>query len=684
MKINKKHVPFIISVLVFVLILGLEQAGLFNFLELKSYDSRMNSTSHLRRPSQDIILVIVNQQSLDEASEKYGWSFPWPREAWGKIYEYMDAGNAASVTYDILFSETSTYGKNDDIAFAEKLAEGHNTKSCIAQFWNGEYDQEATVTKPVKEILNSATLLSTTTSLKDSDDIIRRCRIEDEVQGENLVFMGFAPIADDENFRDKLPVMHKKGEYTDSVKLTFKGDINRYVRYSAMEILNSIDAYNNGDEPEYEPENFENAHIFVIYYASGIFDICSSPIGKVYPGGGISITALDNYLTDDFMRTVPYFLNLLALFLVCILGTMISVFSSKRKSTRTVIASNIILFSLGIFLIYEVNKGLFILKYDALFIPLLAGFVISFISAASVDYFMEGKQKRFIKNAFSQYLSPVVINQLISNPDNLKLGGERRFITMFFSDVESFTSLSENLSPEALTEILNIYLGELSKIILESGGTIDKYEGDAIIAFWNAPADIPDHSVRALEAAVKCQERLQEMNDYFLKKVGRGMWTRIGINTGFAVVGNMGSESRFDYTMFGDSVNLAARLEGLNKQFGTYLLCSENTKKHAEECGTNLFFREIGKVQVIGKSEAVKIFEPMTIMQAEKTENERLEFEKGLEMFYSGKLKKAEDIFSKNEKDKTSLFYAKKCRQLLDDGITGDKNWPGIFVAESK
>lgn len=686
----KKFIPIIISIATFLVVIGIHMTGLFEFLELNSYDSRMNLTVPFKRTCDDVMLIMVDEDSIKKATEKYGWSFPWPREAYGKIFSFLDEGEAASCTYDILFTTPSSYGEEDDLKLAEAFASAKTTGTYTAQFWNGEKEEKAVITKPVSQLLDVLDFFPNTTSVKDKDDVIRRSRIQDNINGEDLTYMGFAPIIENViqngEFTANLPLLYDKKNETQTVKLNFKGDIDLYAHYSAMEILESIDAINEGTEPFLTPENFTGAHVFVIYYAPGLFDICSSPMGKVYPGAGIAITGLDNYLTDDFISTLSFPVNAIIILTFCFLGVLFSVISSKQKRTGKIIACNLGLFIAGIVILFALSFGLFILKWDSLFIAPFAGFVLSFIGNASADYFMEGRQKRFIKNAFSQYLSPAVIDQLVSNPDKLKLGGERRNISIFFSDVQSFTTLSESLEPEELTDLLNIYLSEMSRIILETGGTIDKYEGDAIIAFWNAPADIPDHSVKALEAAVRCQEKLSQMEEDFIKKVGRPMWTRIGINTGDAVVGNMGSENRFDYTMFGDSVNLASRLEGMNKQFGTYIMCSANTKNHAQNLGSDLVFRELGKVQVVGKTEAVQIFEPMTKEAALKNAKKLNSFSEGLKLFYEGDLTSALKIFEENKEDAPSSKYAEKCRTILENGTNSskDENWKGIWIATSK
>ncbi len=225
-----------------------------------------------------------------------------------------------------------------------------------------------------------------------------------------------------------------------------------------------------------------------------------------------------------------------------------------------------------------------------------------------INYATEGRQKRFIQGAFKQYLSPAVIDQLILHPERLRLGGERRVLSIFFSDLEGFTTISEKLDPEALTTLLNEYLSAMTDIVHEEAGTVDKFEGDAIIAFWNAPLEVIDHPLRVVRTALRCQERLALLNPQFQKRAGRDLLMRIGIHTGSAVVGNMGSHSRFDYTMLGDSVNLAARLEGANKAFGTYLMISEATR---QGIGSAFPVREIARLAVVGRKEPITVYEPM-------------------------------------------------------------------------
>jgi adenylate cyclase len=300
-------------------------------------------------------------------------------------------------------------------------------------------------------------------------------------------------------------------------------------------------------------------------------------------------------------------------------------------------------------------------------------------SAGLLNYATEGRQKRYIKNAFQQYLSPAVIEQLIQHPERLRLGGERRELSVFFSDIQGFTTVSEKLTPEELTSLLNEYLSEMTDIIQEEGGTIDKYEGDAIIAFWNAPLDLEDHAERAVRASLRCQARLAELRSSFADRVGAEIRMRVGINTGPAVVGNLGSRSRFDYSMLGDSVNLAARLEGINKQFGTYTMISEMTRTamgHVYPC------RELSRVAVVGRNEPVRVFEPWLPAAYEEAKERLQHFEEALQLYYDGEFEKAEGLFREiADRDRPAAIYADRCRALAQEPPA---EWSGVWTMTEK
>jgi adenylate cyclase len=301
------------------------------------------------------------------------------------------------------------------------------------------------------------------------------------------------------------------------------------------------------------------------------------------------------------------------------------------------------------------------------------------IGALALNYATEGKQKRFIKGAFKQYLSPLVIEELVQHPERLKLGGELRELSIFFSDIRGFTSISEHLNPQELTALLNNYLTAMTDIIYSHGGTVDKYEGDAIIAFWNAPLTQKDHAQLAVHTALECQAKLTELNPGYKEQIGSELYQRIGLNSGPVVVGNMGSRQRFNYTFLGDAGNLAARLEGINKQFGTSLLISSHTRDQLDD---RIAVREIARVQVVGRKEPVRVFEPLLPAFAAEYQQMLDTFARGLAKYYEGALAEALDAFASIEsQDAPAAAYVRRCKTLL---AAPPAEWSGVWVMTEK
>ncbi len=711
--IVKRTLRFLCISLSIVILITLlyTQTSIFTFLENKSYDFRVRLFSNSGKPSEDITVVVLDQDSLDWAQNELGWSWPWPRSAYGDIVRYFDLGDAYSVTFDVLYTESSVYGEADDEDFAQASKDFGGVVQTVffsdqygntdtwpvdtkgSKFYYGKRTngiQEVSVSTnalfPILEIRQSASSIGSITSTTDTDGVIRKYTFF-ELFPENIVpSLALASLTGRDNERIELnyDVAENKtyigddgitipGTPYDEILLRYRNSIDSYIPYSARDILESYYAIEKGQEPLLEAESFENNYVFFAFYAPGLFDIGATPISTNYPGAGVHITALDNLLQNDFIVPLSIPISILMILLASIFACIIQQVSFK---------ASIVCVPLGILLLSAIAGIGYVRGFHIPYVAPLFALVFSFAVSLLVSYNTEYKQKRFISSTFKQYLSPAVIDKLIENPDSVKLGGELKDLSIFFSDIEGFTSISETMTPETLTEFLNEYLSAMSDIILESGGTIDKYEGDAIIAFWNAPLNQDDHAKRAIEAAVACQSKLEEINTELEKRVGKPIKMRIGINTGSAVVGNMGSKNRFDYTMIGDTVNLCARLEGLNKQFGTYTMCSESTMKKAVEDGTDLHFRELARVMVVGKNEAIRVYEPMKNAEYDKNSLQIKTFSEGLELFYKGNLTEAVSVFETIQgSDTVAKKYIEKCMELL---IDKDSIKDGIWRSREK
>ncbi|MFA6583143.1 MAG: adenylate/guanylate cyclase domain-containing protein, partial [Elusimicrobiaceae bacterium] len=314
-----------------------------------------------------------------------------------------------------------------------------------------------------------------------------------------------------------------------------------------------------------------------------------------------------------------------------------------------------------------------------------SGLVISFAFLTIYRVVVEGQEKRWIKSTFGQYLSPAVVDVLVKDPGKLKLGGEKRDMTVFFLDIAKFTSISEKLTPEELTDMLNKLLTALTNVIMENDGVVDKYIGDCIMAFWNAPLDDPGHRVKGCIAAAKCQEAMQKLTEEYFNAMPIKPQARIGLNSGFMVVGNMGSEKRFSYTVIGDEVNLASRLEGANKFFGSKIMVSEACYAGARDV---VAARELGRVRVVGKNIPIKVYELFGLKEtlpAEKNELLKV-YGEGVALFgardFAGAAAKFEAALKLSPDDKVSDFYIKQCEQNIKTPPPAE--WDGVFNLTSK
>lgn len=690
-----------------VLALALFLPGLLDTWEAKTWDWRVNLSARPSPQTDKIRLIMLDQSSLDWGKEN-GLSWPWPREVYAKIAEFCRRAQVKALAFDVLYTEPSKYGVSDDQALGKALkilpttiAASLSRHSGSEKNWppsaflaaikiNGlddwinktGYQVFQRGSFPVPELAYGALMLANVQLNPDSDNVYRRASFFEVFAGRpmpSLALANYLASKPDANISiqqgkitvdDREIVIDKRGQAI----LNYRGPAATHKRYNAADIIISEVNLQSGEKPVLvDIDDFKNTYVFFGFSAPGLFDLRPTPVSGVYPGVEISATMLDNLLAGDFIRPV-------SLLIVVAMTFLLALCAGLATSYVNGIARNILLYLL--FLTLPV--GLSLIAYNFNFwLPLVVGemgVAFTLVGSGLIYYTTEGRQKQFIKSAFKQYLSPAVIEQIIAHPERLKLGGERKTISIFFSDLEGFTGISEKLDPEALTELLNTYLSAMTDIIHEDGGTVDKYEGDAIIAFWNAPLDQPDHAVRCVRAALRCQQKLEEMRPDFHNLIGRSLNMRIGLNTGIAVVGNMGSRFRFDYTMIGDAVNLAARLEGINKQFGTSVMMSQATY---DQIGDAFPSREISRVSVVGRREPVIVYEPMLSCRLDEARRRQLEiFSEALRLFYRGDFAAAGDFFAQIAgDDKVADKYFSKCQELLANPPT---NWQGVWALSAK
>ncbi|OLN29358.1 Adenylate cyclase [Desulfovibrio sp. DV] len=687
----------------------LSLSGLTDALEARSFDWRARLLAPKTSATDAVRLILLDQASLDWGARENGLSWPWPREVYGFILDFCRRGGAAAVAFDVLYTEPSAYGVADDAALAE--AGKRLDRLAMAVFLGRETGQDTSwpaampadplavagldawlaglppevapvyprAAFPVPDVAAGAKILGNVSQEPDPDGIYRRVSLFGVFDGRPVPSLSLAAfvLRHPEVSLAVSPDALRLGGSV--IPLDPWGRViprwrasEAFPAVSAAAVIQSELALRDGGTPALDPEMFRDRYVLFGFSAPGLLDLRPSPVAGVTSGVEIHAQTLESLLSGDFLRDAPPLVDwLLTAALSLVSGLAVSLATGAVAGAACVI----LLVPLpGLIALAAYSLG----SWQPLALPESA-VAASLATAVLIGYATEGRQKRFIKSAFRQYLSPHVIEQLIAHPERMSLGGELRELTIFFSDLQGFTSISEGLGPQELTAFLNTYLTAMTDIILEEGGTVDKYEGDAIIAFWNAPLDQPDHATRAVRAALRCQRQLARMHPVFEPIVHRDVIMRVGLNTGPAVVGNMGSNSRFDYTMLGDAVNLASRLEGINKQFGTRTMISQATR---EAMGETIAARTLARVAVVGRGEPVVVSEPMWPEEAAERAETFAVYAKGLEAFTRGEFANALEHFTHiADSDPAAASYVTRCRDYL---AVPPEKWTGVCVMTSK
>lgn len=424
---------------------------------------------------------------------------------------------------------------------------------------------------------------------------------------------------------------------------------------------------------------FRDKIVLVGATAIGIYDLRVTPFSSTFPGVEIHANAIDNILHQNFLihSSVTRFIDICSIVLFgLILGLLIP---RLRPITGMVTAFLMIAAFAGInfFIFFTFNTWL------NLVYPLITMATI-YLGITVYHYVKEEREKKKIRGAFQYYLTSSVINEMLKNPNKLKLGGDKKDLTVLFSDIRGFTTISEKMTPEELVALLNEYLTTMTNQVFHYDGLLDKYMGDAIMAVFGAPLDQPDHALRACRTALAMMKELRKLQEKW-KAEGRPVFDiGVGLNSGDMVVGNMGSEMRFDYTVMGDMVNLGARLEGINKEYGTNVIISEFTYEKVKDA---MCCRELDGVRVKGKMKPVKIYELLGEKKDEAAFKDLLEgFARGLALYREAKWDEAiaefQGVLASRPDDYSSKMYVERCKNLKENPPA--EPWDGVFVMTKK
>ena len=394
-----------------------------------------------------------------------------------------------------------------------------------------------------------------------------------------------------------------------------------------------------------------------------------------YPNVGTYATAANMLLSGEFVRQAPWYAGAItALVFSLLIAFLISRFDTYASIITGV--SGLLILSAGSVTFFAITK-----IYPGFAVP-LAATALTFITLMLNRFLTASHEKAFLHNAFSRYLAPDVIKEIINDPDKLNLGGEKRVMTAMFTDIKGFSTISEQIDPSQLVKLLNRYLTALSNIVMENRGTIDKYIGDAIVAFYGAPVSRPDHAVLACRSAIAMKEAEIEINRMAKEEnlSPLPIFTRIGINTGEMVVGNMGAENKMDYTIMGNAVNLTARLEGTNKQYETGgIIISQYTR---EKIGDEFLLRRLDRVRVVGINTPLRLYELLNLYEKADTaaKNNVLLWEKAMDSYegrqFETALKQFRSLSANNPNDKTAALYEARCMKFINNAPPAD--WDAV------
>jgi adenylate cyclase len=679
-----------------------------NLLELKFYDLRFKSRG-AERPGSEIVIVKIDEESIRTIGR-----WPWSREHWANLIDTLTEWGAKVIGIDAIFAEKESTAADVHLAQAMDgsgsvvvgyffLTSEEEVRELKEDYTLGEdsgvYPQPFNIVRFISEKAKDFSLLEgrfmrsniamisgTAKGLGffnvdlDVDGTVRWVPLVMRFNDECYPSLALQVLREyHENSKISLKVANygveriQLGETvipTDKwgrFLVNYRGGRNTFPGYPFYKVIS--------DKAEERPprEDFKGKIVLVGATAIGLYDARGTPFEREVPGVEIHATVIDNILRRDFILRPGWVqaVEIPAIILMALIPGLLFLRLSPLRGASI---------SIGLLFIY-IFTNWYLFTSQRLWINLvypILGFCGVFVATTVYQYFTEEREKRKIRNAFQFYVSAGVVDEILKDPGKLKLGGERKVLTVLFSDIKGFSYLSETLPPDTLSKLLNLYLTPMTVTVFKYQGTLDKYMGDAIMAIFGAPLEQNDHAEKACHTAIDMVGALKGLHKRWeidgIPEISIG----IGINTGPMSVGNMGSNMLFDYTVVGDHVNLGSRLEKLNREYGTNIIISEFTHRHIQDKFT---CRELDIVRVRGRKEPVTIFELLGREEPfPKWSVFKVSFENGLRAYRSqrwddgiGEFEKALKIRSE---DGPAKLYLKRCMHFGEEGPS--PKWDGI------
>ncbi len=647
MKIFKGKTFFIKSIFLHIFLVFVIAFISINFWENPIYDTIINSVSAVKQGSNDISLIVIDNKSLDS----YRW--PWARSLYGEIFEYLNKyTNAKVVIFDSVLSNLDkerpaesdnyffeTVKKSDNFIGGYMAQNSEYEDNTIGSQYNKDFNRKFSISITDKRTKNNArysnynSLTMFPKAYFDAQQYAGSVNLGtnaiDGVLRESTDLIGY-----NDNYYPSLALMaYLLSNNTDKITLTNKyiivdktglkipafqkrGDIKHNIKfyklhensdyshknYSAIDIINSNRLLNSGQKPIINPSEFNNKIVLVGANALGVEDALETSISLKHPGVDIQATILNNFLDNEYLVKFANWQNISIIILLSIITFVIIRFLAFIPSLITLIGIAILYF--GFCLICFKNN---LIPYV---ITPLAVQLSTMIFGYSYRFILEGRNKEKIKNAMGKYLSQDIMKNVVQNIDDIKLGGKKANVTVLFADIRGFTSMSEKMSAEDVSVILNEYFSEIEPIITKYNGVINKFIGDAVMAIFGEPIQDINHPQNAVKCACEMLKKVDQLQEKWLFEGKPKIEIGIGINTGEAFVGNIGSEKRLEYTVIGDMVNLASRIESYNKVYKTNMLISSSTYSYVSEIVDVI---KIADVTIRGKAKKMDIYEVLRL-----------------------------------------------------------------------
>ncbi|MBW3002655.1 adenylate/guanylate cyclase domain-containing protein [Candidatus Woesearchaeota archaeon] len=631
--IKLKNCIYIAVICSFILTLLL-YAGFFSNIQLKLSDNLYGG----KAPLDAITIVAIDDKSLQEIGR-----WPWNRTVFATTIQNINSSKTIGI--DVAFFEESEEDETLGAVLSEKIIIPIEFTSFAKE--NDKIIGKR-ILKPVPELNKAQT--GYVNIVTDKDGVTRAVNMDISDEHEN-----FAQAVYKHYWGKELP------EKSSRFLVNFVGEPGSFKYYSLTDVYNG----------RTDPDEFKNKLVLIGATSPDMHDDYFVPTskGKAMPGVEIHANTIQTMINKDFLQEQPKW-SVVLLMLIISLLIAFAIYKFRIKITTIIVP--IILIACLFLAIYAFEYGVIM---NLVFVPL--AIVSTYTFEVVYLYSAEKKEREKTMGAFSKYVSPAVVDELMKDPSKLKLGGARKEITVFFSDIRGFTTISEKLSPEKLVHILNEYLTAMTDIVMKHEGVVDKYIGDAIMAFWGAPMKQPNHAEMACSTSVDMIKKLGELQKKWAAEKFPEIKIGIGLNTGHAVIGNMGSYERFDYTAMGDTINLGSRLEGLTKVYGVNILASESTKKAAK----GFVFRKLDLVRVKGKNKPITIYELVCRAKEEHDADKIKAYETGLKLYLDKKWDKAIKEFEK-AKDFAAKEFIKRCKEFKKN--PPPKEWDGVWVMKTK